>query len=87
MCTLNYNISQIQLDWIRFVRMMSINILTFDCDRADCALLANARNVAIEFQVKNIHTIDRNCLFREIRKCIAKFLSSKLCKVCALFGY
>ena len=25
-CTLNYNISQIQRDWIRFVRMMSIHI-------------------------------------------------------------
>ena len=53
-CTLNYNISQIQHDWIRFVRMMSINILTFDRDRADCALLANARNVAIECEVKKI---------------------------------
>ena len=27
------------------------------------------------------------CLFRGIRKFIAKFLSSQLCKVCALFGY
>ena len=53
-CTLNYNILQIQHDCIRFLRMMSINILTIDRDRADCALLANARNVAIEFYVKKI---------------------------------